>query len=317
MQKTQVSETALFDLIRGQVDPYTEFRIPKGRNGALRIIAAPSRDLGKLQRSILDNILSAPQRASQSFAYHRGVSVTDCARVHSPARWLVKLDLKDFFGSVSAVRVAAAFTSIGLTEEFSSQLAFICTRRAGEGGARFLPQGAPTSGLLANLVAAALDESLVLFARHLNLRYSRYSDDLIFSSSGTFSRSKALRIVRQVRSKVAAHGFTLNEDKIRIRPPGSRLLVLGMLVDSEYPRLRHDFKRLIEWHVYGAERFGIAEYSASRGFTSIESYLRHVDGLLAHALDVQPDWAAPLRQKWNFISSAPAGRLLGPPREVP
>lgn len=310
-QKSQVSVGFLSDLVGGQIDPYQEFTIPKPRGNAPRVISAPSPDLAKVQRDVLDRFLAAPLWSTPSFAYHRGVSIKDCASVHAPAKWLVKLDLQDFFGSVTANRVTATLRGMGLTDEFSSQLAVICTRQGPHQRKRSLPQGAPTSGMLANLAAKELDKTLVSLAVHFDLRYTRYSDDLTFSSSGKFSRSAALRLVRQVRSKVAAHGFELNETKIRIRPPGSRLIVLGLLVDSNIPRLRNEFKRLLEWHVYGSDRFGIAEYSESRGFGSIEGYLRHVDGLFAHAIDVDRGWAEPIRRKWNYISDAPAGRLLG------
>lgn len=312
-QKAQVPVSFLTDIVENRIDPYHEFGIMKRRGKALRVISAPSPQLAKVQRYLLDSLPPSPTLTAPSFAYHKGISIKHCASIHAPARWLVKLDLEDFFGSITAHRVTSTLRSKGLTNEFSSQLAAICTRQVPHRRRRSLPQGAPTSGMLANLAATELDKTLVAFARHLDLRYTRYADDLTFSSSGNFARSKALHIVRQVRSKVAAHGFSLNETKIRIRPPGSRLIVLGLLVDSSVPRLRNDFKHLLEWHVYGSDRFGIAEYSESRGFRSIEGYLRHVDGLFAHAVDVQPEWAVPIREKWNYVSDAPAGRLLGNP----
>lgn len=239
--------------------------------------------------------------------------------MHSGARWLIKLDLKDFFNSIEEPLVMQIFERVGVSALFSSDLARLCTRapalrgrsedkRSGLSG--HLPQGAPSSGMLANMAASDMDGVLRDCAGHFALRYTRYADDLIFSSTHSFSRERAWRVVRQVRSKVVTHGFTLNEAKIRIRPPGSRLIVLGLLVDSRVPRLRNEYKRQLEWHVYGSDRFGIAEYSQSCGFPSVESYLRHVDGLISHAVDVQPDWAAPIREKWNYISNAPAARLV-------
>lgn len=314
----------LSDVASRRMDPYEEFHIPKRGGSGTRVIAAPTRELGQAQRWILDNILAPSTHSGrEAYAYSKGSSIKGCAQVHAGATWLIKLDLKDFFGSIREPRVMRIFQKIGVSAEFSSDLARLCTRasahptrpddeRSALSG--HLPQGAPSSGMLANMAASDLDGVLRDCAGHFALRYTRYADDLLFSSTRPFSRDRAWRVVRQVRSKVAAHQFTLNEDKVRIRPPGSRLVVLGLLVDSERPRLRPDFKRTLGWHLHGSERFGIDRYSESRGFESIEGYLRHVDGLFSHAIDIEPEWAGPLREEWNSISSAPDGRLLATPR---
>jgi RNA-directed DNA polymerase len=105
----------------------------------------------------------------------------------------------------------------------------------------------------------------------------------------------------------------MHEDKIRISPPGSRLVVLGLLVDSDRVKLRGDFKKTLNWHVYGSARFGLGDYSASRGFSSIEDYRTHVGGLFAHAVDIEPGWAGPLQRSWQELSAAetaPAGSMV-------
>lgn len=243
-----------------------------------------------------------------SFAYQRGVSAKDCAEVHLAARWVVKLDLRDFFNSIDERRVAKIFRMTATDDETSVQLAKLCTRVTASGrpsgtpAPGHLPQGAPTSGMLANLAAHNLDLSLSRLAWLQQLRYTRYSDDITFSSQSEFSRAKGERVIRAARDHMARNGFVMNERKTRICPPGSRLTVMGLLVDSERVRLSPDFKKRLKWHVYGSQRFGVRQYSASKGFSDIGKYLLHVDGLFAHALDIEPEWAGPLRDSWTAAS---------------
>lgn len=152
--------------------------------------------------------------------------------------------------------------------------------------------------MLANLAAHNLDLCLSRLASGLELRYTRYSDDITFSSAGEFSRTKGERVIRAARDHVAHNNFVMNERKTRICPPGSRLTVMGLLVDSERVRLSRQFKKRLEWHVYGCKKFGVRQYSSSKGFSDVGMYLLHVDGLFAHAMHVEPEWTQPLKQGW-------------------
>ena len=312
-----ISPGYLRDVAERRVDPYREFRLIKSAKGATRKIAVPEPDLAKVQRWLLNNTFVDAEAGWPSFAYRKGASVGDCANVHLGARWLVKLDLRDFFHSIDAPRVAKIFRKVGCDEITSHQLANICTRKHDAVGRPrgYLPQGAPTSGLLANLAAANLDSTMLKLASRHRLKYTRYSDDLTFSSDGDFSRARVSALIRSARGEIARNHFLLNEDKIRISPPGSRLIVLGLLVDSDRVRLRGDFKKTLKWHVYGCARFGPEEYSTSRGYATIEDYRSHVGGLFAHAIDIEPGWAKPLQKSWKDLSAAqaddePAGNLV-------
>lgn len=325
-----ISHHLLQDVITRRIDPYYEFSLPKARKGSRRVIASPIHHLAQAQRAILSRLTSVPRFDSPSFAYSKGVSIRDCAAEHVGARWLVRLDLSDFFHSVDENQVAKIFRARGCDLALSRQLARVCTRtptarpdenvrharrgfaesrsQATSKGLGHLPQGAPTSGMLANLSAYELDLSMSRLARRYGLRYTRYSDDLTFSSRGEFSRQDVMEFVRRARTQIASNKFTMHEGKIRICPPGSRLQVLGLLVDSDRVRLRGDFKKTLKWHVYGSSRFGVARYSASKGFASVQAYLSHVHGLLAHAVDVEPEWARPLQKSWLALSEVQAGR---------
>jgi RNA-directed DNA polymerase len=102
-----------------------------------------------------------------------------------------------------------------------------------------LPQGAPTSPRIANLVARELDAALMVVAESHGLTYTRYADDLTFSThQHNLNRSAVRDVIGKVCSAIAANGFTPNTAKTTVSPPGTRKIVLGLLVDRDKPRLR-------------------------------------------------------------------------------
>ena len=304
-----------------RIDAYSEFNLKKSDGASIRKIAAPIEDLAKIQRWILDNVLTRSRISRCSFAYQKNVSIKNCAEKHLGARWMVKLDLQDFFHHIDERQVSKIFRQLGYDDVLSGQLARVCTRRSSkkvpglpkykairdsmgkteEYDCRrlgYLSQGSPTSGKLANIVAAELDRSLLQLAILYGLCYTRYSDDLVFSSKRKFTRVEALQIIRHARSEVAANGFRINEKKIKISPPGSRLIVLGLLVNGDSVRLTADFKNRLKWHVYGVKKFGMQGYSMSQGFINSETYIGHVDGLFHYAMDIEREWTCRLYTEW-------------------
>jgi RNA-directed DNA polymerase len=165
----------------------------------------------------------------------------------------------------------------------------------------FLPQGSPTSGALANLVAGRMDRSLAALAGHEELVYTRYSDDIVLSSSGPFDRASALRVIRLVNQTAVNCGFTLHAKKTQIVPPGARRIVLGLLIDDDRVRLSKPMRKRIDMHVFGVERFGLSSHQRTRGFSSVLGMARHIEGLLAFASDVDPVWTAGFRKRWQQV----------------
>ncbi|MGY1453470.1 reverse transcriptase family protein [Streptomyces sp. SS8] len=273
----------------------------------------------EVQRWILHEILDRLPVHPAAFAYVRGRSVVDCARRHLGARWLVKIDIRDFFGSVGERQVYGVFRREGYQPLPAFELARLCTwddergtddaRKErypaiedylrGSGG--FLPQGAPTSGALANLVVRSMDERLALVAARHRMVYTRYSDDMVFSSAAPFSRPDAIVLLREFTHVVQGHGFEANRRKTQIVPPGARKSVLGLLVDGDTLRLTGDFKTRVRSHLYGIERFGLRPHQEHRGFASMAGLVNHVDGLITYALVVEPVWARPVRGRWRAV----------------
>jgi RNA-directed DNA polymerase len=236
--------------------------------------------------------------------------------------------LHDFFGSVDERQVYRIFTALGYEPLISFELARICTRlRASHrddappvgryaidaytsSSLGTLPQGAPTSGALANLAAAQLDKDLTAYAVSHRLVYTRYADDLVLSSSDSFDRAVAVQHIRAVRRQISCSGFLMHEKKTRIVSPGARQVVLGVVLTPDGLRLSREVRSRLENHIRGIELHGLAQHAAHRHFTSVVGLLLHVRGLLAYARDVDEAYAARLTERWGRIEAAlnqPAG----------
>lgn len=315
---TKVHYSYLRQIVERKRDPYHVFQIRK-RAGGKRIICIPDQPLLLVQRWIHKNILSQVSPHNRSFAYSDGSSITKCASEHCGNRWLIKIDIRRFFESITEKSVYRIFHNLGYNELISFELARICTRYAVPSKVdalkkweqdpsiysaipsykrRYLghiPQGSPTSPMIANLVSVPIDYKIQKLSEKNNLVYTRYADDLIFSTiNDEFNRKKAAIIVRKVYNILELYGFEANTAKTVIVPPGARKIVLGLLVDREKPNLTKQFKNQLRTHIRGISRFGFVNHARHRGFKSIWGFYRHFKGLLSFAYSVDSDFASPL-----------------------
>ena len=179
---------------------YRSFQIKK-KSGGYRRICVPTQDLLKVQRFIDRFILSKAIASPYSYAFERGQNIIDCAEQHLGCLWLVKIDLRNFFESLSEIQVYRVFRNLGYNSLIAFELARICTKESKS--ARkitshwwknfhktglpayqsqkigHLPQGAPTSPKLANLIVKALDKDVAQIADSYELAYTRYADDCV------------------------------------------------------------------------------------------------------------------------------------------
>jgi RNA-directed DNA polymerase len=214
---------------------YQRFTIRK-RGGGLRTIDAPSEELKRLQRRILRRVLALLVVHPAVHGFERGRSIVTNARLHVGRSVVVRLDIRDFFNSTGAKRVEKFFRRIGWDRPAARLLTGLCTH---EGG---LPQGAPTSPRLANLVNYKLDTRLDHLAAKAGAMYSRYADDLTFS----FDRDEAGRVralIRTVQRIVENEGYRLHKRrKLHVRRPHQRQIVTGVVV-NERPNLPRETRR--------------------------------------------------------------------------
>lgn len=299
---------------------YDYFRIRK-RSGGHRLISVPEPDLMWLQRWLSLHVLRPlkPHRASFAFAPHS--SIIKCAQAHCGARWLIKLDVSGFFGSVSEIQVYRVFKEAGYDRMVAFQLARLTThapshsKRYTKGnwlsrqprapwlfrqhGLGFLPQGAPSSPMLSNLVMRDIDKALYALALAAGLTYTRYSDDITFSTPADFDRARAKQLITRVRRVLAADGFEINTGKTRVVPPGGRKLVLGLLVDGPKPVLTRAFRDMLRLHLHYLAKVGPEAHAARRGFDTVSGLHRHVLGLINFAKSVDESYAAKARAQFD------------------
>jgi RNA-directed DNA polymerase len=222
------------------VNHYKRFALPK-KAGGTRTISAPMYKLKDVQHWVLENILAKVPVHEAAHGFVAGRSIISNAVPHVQAAVVVNFDLKDFFPSINLKRVKGVYRHLGYSEAVATVLALICTEADvaeaildGEkwfigNDERHLPQGAPTSPALTNILCRKLDKRLQGLATKLGFTYTRYADDLSFSTTQT----KDINALQQCLHKIVAEeGFTVHPDKTRIMRPGAKKEVTGITVNT-------------------------------------------------------------------------------------
>lgn len=305
--------------------PYEKFSIRK-RSGGRRFIYVPNRSLMKAQRWINEHILKPIKPHSASYAFVEKSSIMKCAAVHCGSSWLIKLDISDFFESVSEIQVYRVFRKVGYSALVAFELARICTIQTSFRSPRekfrqwqvrsanhkissynerllgYLPQGAASSPLLSNLVMRDCDAALSQIAARFGLKYTRYSDDLTFSSSNPdFGRDNCQKVIFEAYAVLSKAGYRPNARKSTVIPPSAKKIVLGLYVDGAAPRLRKEYKDRIRQHLYFIEKHGPVRHAFERKFDSTWGMKAHVKGLIDFAKMIEPDYAEVCNQKFQRI----------------
>lgn len=235
---------------------YVRFTIPK-RDGSERAIWAPMPRLKEAQRWILRNIVEKLLVHGAVHGFLAGRSTLTNAQAHPDPDLVVKVDIKDFFPTVTFPRVKGVFRKAGYREEVATLLALLCTEAPREMvehdgqalyvalGPRCLPQGAATSPALTNTLGLSMDRRLAGLARKLGWRYTRYADDLTFSlPAGHQGPPRVGTLLGSIRRVVEAEGFRVHPDKTAVARPGGRQRITGLVVNGAAPpRVPRDFRR--------------------------------------------------------------------------
>jgi hypothetical protein len=282
-----------------RVPHYVAFEIPK-RSGGSRLILAPKKRLKALQRKLLPLLVDKLPCGEPAHGFRKARSVRTNAQPHVGRRALLKLDLQDFFPSVTFGRVRGLFISLGYGYPVATALAALCTEAQRQPveidgkvfhvpvGRRHCVQGAPTSPGICNAVVWRLDRRLAGLARKRGFAYTRYADDLTFSGDDL----AALPILRaQAERIVAAEGFRVNAKKGRICRRGQRQLVTGVVV-NQVLGLSRQKRRLLRAEIHRAlqqKKSGALDAAAAR----------RIDGKLAYLRMLNPQQAEALEKIWK------------------
>lgn len=299
--------------------PYKNFPIAK-RTGGKRWISVPVPPLMAVQQWIGQNILNSVVPHAAAFAYVPKRRLLDHAQRHCGATWLVKVDVKDFFSNISERQVFQVFLRLGYPKLLSFEMARLCTRVTPKReGAKWtntfgehsitdydckyvgsLPQGAPTSPALSNLVCAELDRDFSDFAISKSATYSRYADDLCFSLA-TGSREDAFALKREVSKILWKHGFSENSKKTRVVPPGARMVLTGLNVNGDVPTVPREVRDLVRMHLHYAKKSGVPAHCKERGFRSVVGFKNHLLGLIGYVASVDRKHGAVFYAKFNEL----------------
>lgn len=306
-----------------EVDPYSTFEIRK-RSGGNRRICMPAPYLRRVQRWIHSHILLSPGALglihASSTAYGPDCSALANASLHAGAAWMVKLDIKDFFESISERQVFGVYRALQYPPLIAFELTRLSTRtvrtpwqqhpssrerrwrwRQGEaagdmpyahtGEVGHLPQGAPTSPLLANLVVREMDKRILALAESAGATYTRYADDIVLSLTDC-TRARAEGLLREVAAVITHRGFRVNRKKTHVHGPGARKVVTGLVVNAPSPRLPKAVKDEIDLAIYHIQKHGLSGHMERRRSKNPLGYLSHLKGLLIYARNVEPEYAA-------------------------
>ncbi|MCP1536895.1 retron St85 family RNA-directed DNA polymerase [Methylorubrum extorquens] len=221
-----ISHGTIYKIIKLKNRHYRSYYIKK-RDGRLRAISSPRTFLKVIQWWINDTILSEFNPQKSVYGFVKGKSYIQNAQKHQGAAYIYNIDLRDFFPSITKNKARAAFQQFGYSEEVSEQLAEITTLN------NELPQGAPTSPMLANIAFDECDRHFGSFCAHHSITYSRYADDLTFSSDFPIREL----VKQEINTIIVRFGFRVNENKIRYFTPNQRRYVTGLRLGKEHPGL--------------------------------------------------------------------------------
>lgn len=221
---------------------YEELKIKK-RNGKIRVVYKPCYSLKMVQKWILTNILYKIKVSNNCYGFvkSKGSLLKKNAEAHLGCKYLLKLDLKNFFNTLSFYDVYKVFASVGYPKEVSVILARLCTYND------ILPQGAVTSPYLSNLITFRLDRRLNGLAADKEIVYTRYADDLMFSSDN----AEILKSIYTVILKIIVNEkLIVNHDKTHFITPSNKLQVLGITINDGNIKASKKLKKQIRSSIF-------------------------------------------------------------------
>ncbi|MBC1397348.1 reverse transcriptase family protein [Listeria fleischmannii] len=231
-------------------DHYKTFSVQK-RNGQMRIIYAPSPLLKGVQRRILTSLLNERQDSPFATAYKNGESIFLNAAKHARQKYILKLDIEDFFGSILFPDVMNyAFPKAIFPKRISGLLTSLCCYHDA------LPQGAPTSAAISNIVMKPFDDYMGKLARDMGINYSRYSDDMTFS--GDFDTAYMYRKAKMFLNDM---NFSVNHAKTKVLTRKMQQKVTGLIVNEKI-QVPKAYRKKVRQDAYYASQFGLRNHLA-------------------------------------------------------
>ena len=255
---------------------YRKTEIAK-KNGGTRELLIPAMKLRLIQRWILKNILYNIRISDHAMGFRKKHSIATNARYHVGKKCVVNMDLKDFFPSITQKQVFQIFYYYGYTVSVSYMLSRLCTYEG------YVPQGAPTSPYLSNIICLKLDKRLLKLAEKYQADYTRYADDITFSGGAGIKY-----IIEPVKSIITDEGFMVNEQKTRVRFDYQRQEVTGVNVSGNKITVDKQYKRKLFQEIYYCKKYGPSNHLKYIGCTK-RFFKEHMYGKAYFIHMVEPD----------------------------
>ncbi len=230
---------------------------------------------------------------ARAFGFTVGRNIRENAKDHCGHKHLISLDIKNFFPSIKVDRVERFFASLGLTQEVANLLSRFVTIDGS------LPLGLATSPAIANVLCLPIDTELSELAQKFAATYSRYADDISFSSNGNIPDIEGIKLCLQKNQ------FELAESKTRKSKLGQMHYVTGLSVsDKSQPHVPRSKKRDLRQQLYYCKKFGLDDHLKRLGISEChvaQMAVNHIDGMVKYIAFHEPRLSGQLKSAWTDI----------------
>lgn len=271
------SAKTLYGLSNNLDKHYRNTFIPK-HDGSKRKLSIPDLILKRVQRAISDNILADYPISRYAMAYTQGSSVQKNASLHVGKQKILKLDIEGFFDHITYSRVKdCVFLKENYSEPIRILLTMLCYYKES------LPQGAPTSPVITNIIMYDFDEKIGKYCEENNISYTRYCDDMTLS--GDFDEKAVIFVVKDELRKL---GLFLKSRKTAVIPNTKRQTVTGIVVNEKIG-LTKEYKNKIRQEIYYIKKYEIDGHLSKIGCQDKQQYLNSLKGRIAFVLQTIPN----------------------------
>lgn len=254
---------------------YRNFTIAK-TSGKSRTISEPLPNLKDIQTWILQNLLSKSTVSKFAKAYIKGKGLKHNIRFHTKQKMLFTTDIEDFFPSLKFAEVEKVFWNLGYTAKLSNLLAKLCCKSGS------LPQGAPTSPYLSNLIMKDIDNRIGDFCTIRKIRYTRYADDMSFSGDFNSNELKAY-----LKTQLSGKNLQLNHQKSKLMLRSNSQIVTGIVV-NEKAQVSRKIRQKLRQELHYIEKFGVDGH-LSHNAVEDQKYLKHLYGKVGFVTYINPN----------------------------
>ena len=289
-RKLNKSESEVISFLSNAPKKYKVYTIPKRKHGH-RVIAQPTKELKKYQRVFLE-AYPLPVHEN-SMAYKKGVSIKDNAQFHSGQRYLLKMDLENFFNSITPALFWDTWKALSplpdaINKIWIEKLLFWCPSK-NKSDKLVLSIGAPSSPLISNFCLYLFDQKLVTLCQQQEIYYTRYADDLTFSSNQKDVLFSIPLVVQNTLKHCFGRRLTINHSKTAFSSKAHNRHVTGVTITNEGKlSLGRERKRYIK-HLVHQFILDTLDYDD----------LRHLQGFLSFAMHIEPTFLASLKVKYS------------------